>query len=82
MESVTVGNGLGYYSPSPGLGMRTGAFFPNRLGLYVGDSWKWKKNFTLSYGLRYVRETGRINSDYPAIPQLNALIPGLGNPVR
>jgi hypothetical protein len=48
----------------------------------VGDSWKWKKNITLSYGLRYVRETGRTNSDYPAIPQLNALIPGLGNPVR
>jgi len=29
-----------------------------------------------------VRETGRTNSDYPAIPQLNALMPGLGNPVR
>jgi len=62
--------------------MPAGAFFPNRLGLYVGDSWKWKKNVTLIYGLRYVRETGRTNSDYPAIPQLNALIPGLGNPVR
>jgi len=62
--------------------MPAGAFFPNRLGLYVGDSWKWKKNITLSYGLRYVRETGRTNSDYPAIPQLNTLIPGLGNPVR
>jgi len=82
VEYVTMSNGLGYYSPSPGLGMRAGAFFPNRLGLYVGDSWKWKKNITLSYGLRYVRETGRTNSDYPAIPQLNALIPGLGNPVR
>jgi len=82
VEYVSVSNGLGHYSPSPGLGMRAGAFFPNRLGLYVGDSWKWKKNITLSYGLRYVRETGRTNSDYPAIPQLNALIPGLGNPVR
>jgi hypothetical protein len=82
VESVTVGNGLGYYSPTPGLGMPAGAFFLNRLGLYVGDSWKWKKNVTLIYGLRYVRETGRTNSDYPAIPQLNALIPGLGNPVR
>ena len=82
VEFVTVSNGLGYYSPKPGLGMPAGAFFPNRLGLYVADSWKWKKNVTLSYGLRYVRETGRTNSDYPAIPQLNALIPGLGNPIR
>lgn len=82
VESVTVGNSLGYYSPTPGLGMPAGAFFLNRLGSYVGDSWKWKKNITLSYGLRYVRETGRTNSDYPAIPQLNAVIPGLGNPVR
>jgi hypothetical protein len=59
VESVTVSNGLGYYSPKPGLGMPAGAFFPNRLTIYVGDSWKLKKNVTLSYGLRYVRETGR-----------------------
>jgi hypothetical protein len=50
--------------------------------LYSGDTWRWKRSFTLSYGLRYVRDTGRTNSDYPAIPQLSALIPGLGNPVR
>jgi hypothetical protein len=64
------------------MGLPAGADFLHRLGLYLGDSWKWKRNFTLSYGLRYVRETGRTDSDYPAIPQLNALIPGLGNPVR
>jgi hypothetical protein len=82
VEYVAVSDGLGYYTPTPGFGMPAGAFLPNRLGLYVGDNWKWKRNFSLSYGLRYVRDTGRTNSDYPAIPQLNALIPGLGNPVR
>lgn len=82
VEYVQVGNGLGYLSPTPGLGLPAGSFFTHRLGLYGGDSWKWKKNVTLTYGLRYVRDTGRTDSGYPPIPQLNALIPGLGNPVR
>jgi hypothetical protein len=82
VESVQVSNGLGYVTPTPGLGLPAGSFFYHRLGIYTGDSWKWKKNLTLSYGLRYVREPGRSDSDYPAIPQLNALILGLGNRVR
>jgi Carboxypeptidase regulatory-like domain len=82
VEFVLIGNGLGYFSTTPGLGLPAGAFFFYRLGLYLGDSWKWKRNLNLSYGLRYVRETGRTNSDYPTISQLNALIPGLGNRVR
>jgi Carboxypeptidase regulatory-like domain/TonB dependent receptor len=82
VEYVGVSNGLGYLTPTPGLGLPAGSYFYHRLGIYVGDSWKWTKNFTLSYGLRYVRETGRSDSDYPAIPQLNALMPGLGNQVR
>jgi len=82
VETVVVGNGLGYLSTTPGLGLPAGSFFTHRLGIYGGDSWKWKRNFTIAYGLRYVRDTGRTDSGYPAIPQLNALIPGLGNPVR
>jgi len=82
VQSVVVGNGLGYFSPTPGLGLPAGAFFFHRLGLYVGDNWKWRKSFTWTYGLRYVRDTGRTNSQYPPIPQLNALIPGLANAVR
>src|SRR5262249_29843071 len=35
---------------------------------YVGDSWKIKHSFTLSYGLRYVRDTGRTDSDLGVIP--------------
>jgi hypothetical protein len=82
VETVTLGNGLGYYSPTPGLGLPAGSFFPHRLGIYGGDSWKLRKNFTLSYGVRYVRDTARTDSELPAIPQLDAMIPGLGNPVR
>src|SRR5204862_5816093 len=28
------------------------------------------------------RDTGRTDSDLPAIPEINAILPGLGNPVR
>jgi hypothetical protein len=64
------------------LGLPAGSIVYDRLAAYLGASSKWKRNLTLSYGLRYVRETGRSDSEYPPIPQLNALMPGLGNRVR
>lgn len=82
VEIVSVSNGLGYVTPYPGFGLPAGAFFYLRLGAYFGTSWKWKRNLTLSYGVRYAREPGRSDSQFPGIPELNALIPGLGNPVR
>src|SRR5208337_364203 len=82
VEFVEVSNGLGYVSPTPGLGLPAGSFLYDRLGAYVGVSSKWRRNLTLTYGVRYSREPGRSDSQFPAIPQLNALIPGLGNRVR
>src|SRR6202140_5017859 len=82
VEFVQVSNGLGYITPIPGLGLPAGSFFYHRLAAYLGVSSKWKRNFTLTYGVRYAREPGRGDSQYPAIPELNALIPGLGNRVR
>jgi hypothetical protein len=83
VEYVVVGNGLGFFSELPAFGSPAGGLGPdNRLGAYVGDTWRVKKNITLTYGLRYVRDTGRTDSDLPALPQLNALVAGLGNPVR
>jgi len=83
VEGVLVGNGLGYYSEPPAFGYPAGGLGPdNRLGVYIGDGWKIRPNLTLTYGLRYVRDTGRTDSDVPALPQLNALVPGLGNSVR
>ena len=82
VEFVEVSNGLGYVTPFPGLGLPAGSFVYDRLGAYVGASSKWRRNLTLTYGVRYAREPGRSDSQYPAIPELNALIPGLGNRVR
>ena len=54
----------------------------NRTGLYVGGSWKLKPNLTLNLGLGYDRDTGRTDSDVPAIPEINAAFPGYGNAVK
>jgi hypothetical protein len=83
VESVVVGNGQGFSTEHPALGFPAGGLGPdNRFGVYIGDSWKVKPTFTLSAGLRYDRDTNRTDSDLPAIPEINALFPGLGNPVR
>jgi hypothetical protein len=78
----TLGNGLGFSTTKSALGFPAGGLGPdNRMLLYLGDSWKVKPNFTVTYGLRYERDTGRTDSQYPAISGLNSLIPGLGNTV-
>ena len=82
VESVSVSNGLGYLTPFQGLGLPAGGIYYHRLGVYLGLNSKWKKNLTLTYGLRYVRDSGRSDSVFPPIPQLNSLFPGLGNQVR
>ena len=79
----TLGNGLGFSTSKAALGFPAGGLGPdNRVLFYLGDSWKIKSNFTLTYGLRYERDTGRTDSQYPAISGLSALIPGLGDPVN
>jgi hypothetical protein len=78
-----VANGLGYSTTKKALGFPAGGLGPdNRILLYVGDTWKIKSNFAFTYGVRYQRDTGRTDSQYPAIPELNALMPGLGNRVK
>lgn len=82
-DAVVIANGLGYSTIKPALGFPAGGLGPdNRILLYLGDTWKIRRNFALTYGLRYDRDTGRTDSQYPAIPELSALIPGLGNRVR
>jgi hypothetical protein len=76
-DFVLLSNGLGYSTTKAALGFPAGGLGPdNRISFYGGDSWKIKPNFTLTYGIRYARDTGRTDSQYPVIPGLNNLIPG------
>ncbi|HXJ89885.1 MAG TPA: carboxypeptidase regulatory-like domain-containing protein [Candidatus Binatia bacterium] len=82
VEIVSVSNGLGYVTPFAGFGLPAGSFTYHRLGAYVGGSWKLRRDVTVTYGVRYGREPGRSDSEFRPVPELNNLIPGLGNPVR
>jgi hypothetical protein len=97
LQSV-LGNGQGFFTEKPNFGFPGGGQLDHRFQWYVGDSWKWKPNFTLTYGLRYNRDTGRSDSDLASIPcsavtgaftpctgstpLLDQFGPGLGNPVK
>ena len=82
-QNMRFGNGLGFNTEKPALGFPAGGLGPdNRLGLYVGDSWKVFPTLTLALGLRYDRDTGRTDSDLPADASINAQFPGFGNPVK
>jgi hypothetical protein len=92
LDNVTLGNGQECDTEIPAFNASCSGTPPdNRLGLYVGDSWKVKPNLTVTYGVRYVRDTGRADSDLPALPAVNlpsgpvpfnSLLPGLGNRVN
>jgi len=82
-QRVRYGNGLGFSTEQPALGFPAGGLGPdNRLGVYFGDSWRVKPNFTLSFGVRYDHDTGRTDSDLPADASINSFFPGWGNKVN
>ncbi len=87
VASVTLGNGQGFFSAKPGFGLPGGGIGPdNRFSWYIGDSWKIIPNFTLTAGLRYVRDTGRTDTDLGPLPALdqfnNQLYSGLGDRIN
>lgn len=82
VDTLVLGNGQGFATEKPGFGFPAGGQTDTRFQWYLGDSWKIKPNFTLTYGLHYVRDTGRADSDLPPIPVLNQFGPGLGNRVN
>lgn len=68
LTQAVLGNGQGFFTEKPGFNLPAGGQEDWRFSAYVGDSWKIKPNFTLTYGLRYNRDTGRTDSDLAPIP--------------
>jgi hypothetical protein len=87
VQNVIMGNGQGFSTEKPAFGLPAGGLGPDdRLSAYFGDSWKFRPNVTVTAGLRYVRDTGRSDSDLGPIAALNQFnnqyYSGLGNAVR
>jgi len=82
VESVQLGNGIGFATEIPRFGFPAGGTGPDyRTSGYIGDGWKALPNLTLTFGVRYVRDTFRSDADLPPIPFLNQFGAGLGKSV-
>ena len=80
VAAITLGNGIGYATSQAAFGFPAGGLGPdNRIAFYAGDSWKARPNLNIELGLRYVRDTGRTDSDLPGIPSLNGVVPDYPN---
>jgi len=80
VSALSVGNGQGFFTERPGFGFPGGESSDTRIQFYFGDAWKMKSNLTLTIGLRYVRDSGRTDSDLPPIPcSANTLFTCTGN---
>jgi hypothetical protein len=77
-----IGNGLGFGSETPVLGLPHGGFINNRFGVYLHDTWRATHSLTLNGGLRYDLDTGLTNHDLARAPGIGAFDPELGGNPR
>jgi hypothetical protein len=66
--TVTIFNGLGNFSENSAFNRSTGGHSDTRLEGYLGDTFNVVPNLNLSFGLNYVRDTGRTDSDLAPVP--------------
>ena len=66
--TVTIFNGLGGFSENSAFNRSTGGHFDTRIEGYLGDTFNLFPNLNISFGVNYARDTGRTNSDLPAVP--------------
>ena len=83
IDFAFLGNGIGFSTTEKAFNFPAGGLGPdNRFEWYFGDVWKLTSRFTLTAGLHYVLDTGRVDSNLGPLPVLNDWGPGLGNRVR
>jgi hypothetical protein len=83
VDFAFLGNGIGYSTTQSAFGFPGGGLGPdNQIELYAGDSWRTGRNLVLTYGVRYVHDTGRLNNNLGSLSVLNEWQPGFGNPVH
>ncbi len=77
LVSISMGNGLGYYTVPGALGFPHGAFPEWRPAGYIHDVWKASHTLTVNAGLRYVFFSGQFapGINHPAL--LDSFHPGL-----
>src|SRR5712692_9445932 len=79
VDAILIGNGQGFFTEKPGFGFPAGGSSDTRFTAYFGDQWKLRSNLTGTIGLRYVRDTGRTDSDIDPIPCSASIISCTGN---
>jgi hypothetical protein len=73
---ATLSNGQGFATERSGFGFPQGGQEDTRLQGYIGDAFRVHPNLTLTFGVHYVRDTGRVDSDLGQIP-CSAANPGI-----
>jgi hypothetical protein len=82
-QNVVFGNGVGFDTEISRFGLPEGGTGPDyRTSGYVGDAWQAGSNLTVTYGLRYIRDTFRSDADLGPVPILNEWQVGLGRKVN
>lgn len=80
---VSLGNGAGFSTSQSAFGFPAGGLSPdNRLEMYVGDVFKFRPRWTFTYGVHYVHDTGRTDSNLGSLPDLNQWGSGYGDKIR
>jgi hypothetical protein len=78
-----LGNGVGFATAKGAFGYSGGGLgADNRIEAYGGDTWRYTHNFTLTYGMRWFHEDGRLDNSFGSLSALNQWQPALGNSVR
>jgi hypothetical protein len=61
--TITIFNGLGNFSEHSAFNRPTGGHADTRIEGYIGDTFNLFPNLNISFGVNYVRDSGRTNSD-------------------